>query len=101
MHQHAASAQECEHPDHARPPLAPAVATGICAAAGLAGWFAGEDRWALAAWIVAYLAGGAGPLKHAVESLAHRQLNVDLLMIVAAIGAAVLDDWAEGTALLV
>lgn len=100
MHRHAASAHECDHPTQARPPVGPAVATAICAVAGLAGWAAGDSRLALAAWLVAYLAGGAGPLRHAVESLAQRQLNVDLLMIVAAIGAAALDDWAEGTALL-
>ncbi len=45
-------------------------------------------------------AGGWGPARSAFEKLRERQLNVDLLMILAAIGAAAIGDWLEGVVLL-
>src|SRR5262249_48096551 len=49
---------------------------------------------------LAYLAGGAGPTLSAIALLRERQLGVDLLMIVAALGAAWIGNWAEGAVLL-
>src|SRR5690606_23063955 len=56
--------------------------------------------WSVAACAGAYLAGGIGPAINASTSLRKGQLNVDLLMIVAAIGAAAIGDWIEGVVLL-
>lgn len=50
--------------------------------------------------IIAYVAGGLYGLKGALASLAERKLDVDLLMILAAIGAALVDQWREGALLL-
>ena len=51
-------------------------------------------------WIVAYVAGGARPVKESLSALFVGKLNVDTLMVAAALGAAILGDWAEGAVLL-
>jgi Cd2+/Zn2+-exporting ATPase len=63
------------------------------------GWLAGAalDPWP---FVLAYLAGGIGPTAAALAALRHWQLSVDLLMILAAAGAAVIGDWSEGAILL-
>jgi Zn2+/Cd2+-exporting ATPase len=90
----------------ASPPVFGATATAICAALGIAGAvlhamnFSAAQTWSVAACAGAYLAGGIGPTANAVSSLRKGQLNVDLLMIVAALGAAAIGDWIEGVVLL-
>ncbi|MCK6579194.1 MAG: cadmium-translocating P-type ATPase [Anaerolineae bacterium] len=54
----------------------------------------------LALNVIAYAAGGIYGLKGALESLSQRRLDVDLLMILAAVGAALVDQWHEGALLL-
>ena len=71
----------------------------------LAGWWLGRklgdgDAWSLALLIGAYLSGGFYTVREAIENLRARQLKIDSLMVVAAIGAAVLGEWAEGALLL-
>ncbi len=51
-------------------------------------------------WIVAYVAGGFRPLKESLSALFQGKLNVDTLMVAAALGAATLGDWVEGAVLL-
>ncbi len=51
-------------------------------------------------WIVAYVAGGFRPLKESLSALFQGKLNVDTLMVAAALGAASLGDWVEGAVLL-
>jgi Cd2+/Zn2+-exporting ATPase len=52
-------------------------------------------------FVLAYLAGGALPAVAALrELIVDRHVNVDLLMVTAAIGAATVDAWAEGAVLL-
>jgi Cd2+/Zn2+-exporting ATPase len=48
----------------------------------------------------AYFFGGFYTTKQAVQTLLKRRFEIDFLMLVAAIGAAVLGDWAEGALLL-
>jgi Cd2+/Zn2+-exporting ATPase len=92
--------------ESAAPPIAGVVATALCAALGIAAAalkHSGASTTSLpyvAAIVVAYLAGGFGPARHAVEALLRGQLNVDLLMIVAALGAALIGDALEGVVLL-
>lgn len=50
--------------------------------------------------ITAYVFGGAFPLKEAASNLRHGRFEIDFLMILAAAGAAVLGEWAEGALLL-
>lgn len=51
-------------------------------------------------YILAYLSGGYFGLIESLEYLAQRKLNVDVLMILAAIGAALIGEWREGAILL-
>ncbi|MBO9730223.1 MAG: heavy metal translocating P-type ATPase [Chitinophaga sp.] len=54
----------------------------------------------LSLYIGAYFFGGFYTTKEAVESIAKGKFEIDFLMLVAAIGAAILGDWAEGALLL-
>ncbi len=86
--------------------------TGGCLAGGLVGggveWLASVNAGygeplacvALAAYLGAYVAGGWHTLTHALGDLARRRINIDLLMVVAAMGSACLGHWADGAALL-
>lgn len=77
----------------------------LCGGFLLAGWLLdrslGEGAlWPLALFVGAYLAGGYYTTREAIENLRARQLKIDSLMLVAAIGAACLGEWAEGALLL-
>jgi Cd2+/Zn2+-exporting ATPase len=50
--------------------------------------------------IISYVAGGWFGLLKSIQSLRNRQLNVDLLMVLAAGGAAIVNQWREGAILL-
>ena len=75
-----------------------------CGALLLVGWlverFGPGGAWSMAFYVAAYAAGGWFTQLEAWENLRARQLKIDSLMIVAAIGAAVLGEWAEGALLL-
>jgi Cd2+/Zn2+-exporting ATPase len=51
-------------------------------------------------FVLAYLAGGTLATRAAISDLLDRKINVDLLMVLAAAGAAALGSWAEGAILL-
>lgn len=77
--------------------------TLLCAVCGVAGYGldqSGRHSIALALFILAYIAGGWAPLRELKESLIERRLDVNLLMIIAAIGAAAIGKWEEGLTLL-
>jgi Cd2+/Zn2+-exporting ATPase len=75
-----------------------------CGALLLAGWlierFGPGGTLSMACYVAAYAAGGWFTVLEAWENLRARQLKIDSLMIVAAIGAAILGKWAEGALLL-
>jgi Cd2+/Zn2+-exporting ATPase len=50
--------------------------------------------------LIAYFTGGIFGLKGALESLREWHIDVDLLMIAAAVGAAIINQWHEGAILL-
>ncbi len=61
----------------------------------------GFPRWLHTTFdVVAYVAGGIFGAKTAIESLLKRRIDVDMLMILAALGAAAIDQWHEGAILL-
>jgi Cd2+/Zn2+-exporting ATPase len=76
--------------------------TGLCLVLALAGWGVGpgNGKGALVLYVLAYLAGGAAAAVTAVVELARGRISVDLLMILAAGGSAILGGWGEGTVLL-
>jgi Cd2+/Zn2+-exporting ATPase len=54
----------------------------------------------LALNITSYIAGGLFGAKTAISSLLERKIDVDMLMVLAALGAAAVDQWHEGATLL-
>ena len=54
----------------------------------------------LTLYIVAYFFGGFFTAKEAIQTVAKGGFEIDFLMLVAAIGAAILGEWAEGALLL-
>lgn len=92
--------------EHATPPTTEAIQTLVCFALGVTGFLLQRylpnslQSWALLPLVGAYIAGGYKTAKEALVSLYHRRMNIDLLMILAAIGAAILGDWVEGVVLL-
>ncbi|MDY7092169.1 MAG: heavy metal translocating P-type ATPase [Acidobacteriota bacterium] len=76
----------------------------VCLGLGLTAWFGAQAGWGwplqALAWAGSYAAGGAYSLVRTVRSLAQRKLDVDLLMLVSAAGAAAIGELAEGAMLL-
>ena len=59
------------------------------------------NAWApLACYMAAYFFGGFFTLREAIDNIRLRRFEIDVLMLVAAIGAAILGEWAEGALLL-
>ena len=80
-----------------------AASTGVCLVGAVLGWampHLGADSLSLPALIMAYLAGGWDSARRAAGALRRGHLDVDLLMLIAAAGAAVVAHWIEGAALL-
>lgn len=67
---------------------------------GLSFVFSIPSWWSLACYMGAYLFGGYYTAKEAIQTLSKGGFEIDFLMFVAAIGAAVLGKWAEGALLL-
>lgn len=71
----------------------------------LIGW-AGETYFDMPRWLaigffaLAYIAGGYDVGRHALPALLKLHFDTDVLMILAALGAAILGEWAEGAFLL-
>lgn len=79
--------------------------TAMCLAAVLIGWIgrgAGliPAPGVLALYVVAYLTGGWYPVRGTVTALRQRTLDVNLLMVLAALGAAAVNQWREGAILM-
>ena len=55
---------------------------------------------ALAFYLTAYVAGGYDATKHALRATVKGRFDIDILMVVAAVGAAALGEWPEGALLL-
>jgi Cd2+/Zn2+-exporting ATPase len=78
------------------------IASGIFLAAGFFGeTFLGLPRQAaIGLYILAYLAGGYDATRHGVHAARSMRFDIDFLMVVAAVGAAILGEWADGALLL-
>ena len=95
-------------------PLSPAfwrgnpelILASITLAALLTGWIGGSVSGLLPAWavvvfaLVAYGAGGYSGAKVALANACCGVFNIDLLMVAAALGAALIGEWEEGALLL-
>ncbi len=67
-------------------------------------WFFGrgdETSLSIALYLLAFLIGGYAQAKEGILNTIHRkELNVELLMIIAAIGSSIIGYWAEGAILI-
>ena len=76
----------------------------ICGVLLLTGWlisFSSANPWIpWAFYAAAYFFGGYYIVREAIEKILLKRFEIDFLMIVAAIGAAILGAWAEGALLL-
>ncbi|MEK5502376.1 heavy metal translocating P-type ATPase [Bacillus sp. FSL M8-0168] len=79
--------------------LAAALLSGILIAAG---WlFSAREALSAALFLAAFCIGGFAKAKEGIlETLSEKTLNVELLMIFAAIGSALIGYWAEGAILI-
>lgn len=59
-----------------------------------------DSIYILSSYIISYFFGGYYTLLEAVKEISNGRFQIDFLMLVAAIGAAFLDKWAEGALLL-
>src|SRR5579862_8784574 len=88
----------------ASPPgqLLPAAQPLFCLVSLLAAWLVGgtASQWDGPLYVIAYLAGGTGSAVTAWTALRRGRIDVNVLMLVAAAGAASLGAWAEGGVLL-
>ncbi len=72
----------------------------------LVGWLGGSVTGLLPGWavttaaVVAFVAGGYSGVKGAIEEARHGKLDIDFLMVTAALGAALIGEWEEGALLL-
>ncbi|SFB08872.1 MULTISPECIES: heavy metal translocating P-type ATPase [unclassified Bacillus (in: firmicutes)] len=81
--------------------LIAAIACGILI---VIGWFLdknGTETSAVIAYILAFVIGGFAKAKEGIEeTIENRELNVEMLMIFAAIGSAIIGYWTEGAILI-
>src|SRR5690606_30726726 len=82
--------------------MAAAIITGLALALG---WTLGRldlisHNVEIAFYVVAYISGGTFATIEAVKALLQRSVEIDLLMVTAAIGAAIIGHWTEGAILL-
>lgn len=81
-----------------------AISAAICAVLTLLAWYAAEhglSELAIPLYLVAYIIGGYRKATEGLRTLVtERDLDVDLLMIVAAMGAASIGYWQDGAILI-
>jgi Zn2+/Cd2+-exporting ATPase len=80
--------------------------TVTCLVATIAGWALSSGRFAAPLWLpwalyaLAYVAGGFYSVQDAWQTLKQRQFDVNFLMIIAAVGAALIGEPREGAILM-
>jgi Zn2+/Cd2+-exporting ATPase len=81
-----------------------AVTTALCAIAVTIGWLllrSGHHLFGVTVLVSGYILGGYRQARDGVLTLIReRELDVDLLMVVAAIGAAAIGEWFDGALLI-
>ena len=81
------------------------IFAALCGVALLLGWLGPKygimsEQFGFGLLLAAYFFGGYFTLREAIEKIAKGQFQIDFLMLVAATGAAILGEWAEGAFLL-
>jgi Cd2+/Zn2+-exporting ATPase len=106
-HDHGSGANDHEGHDHGgifgeKTELIFAISSGVTLIIGfLISVLTDVTQWVpLGFYFAAYFFGGFYTLREAIEKISNRQFEIDFLMLVAATGAAILGEWAEGALLL-
>lgn len=83
-------------------PFLHTVICGIALVVGFTGDITGllPDSAVVSLYGIAYISGGYAGFFHTVKDLMKFRINIDFLMIAAAIGAAIIGHWLEGAILL-
>jgi Zn2+/Cd2+-exporting ATPase len=85
-------------------PYAELIAAGLSGALILAGWLLdkyGQGADSIIAYLLAFVIGGFAKAKEGIEATyENKELNVEMLMIFAAIGSAIIGYWTEGAILI-
>ena len=80
------------------------LAAGVSGLLILLGWFLSNQDLATASaitYILAYVIGGYAKAKEGItQTIEEKKLNVELLMILAAVGSAMIGYWTEGAVLI-
>ncbi|WP_019243456.1 MULTISPECIES: heavy metal translocating P-type ATPase [Bacillus] len=80
------------------------IAALICGLLILTGWLLGKadmNTASVISYISAFIIGGYAKAKEGIEdTIADKELNVEMLMVFAAIGSAIIGYWAEGAMLI-
>jgi Cd2+/Zn2+-exporting ATPase len=80
------------------------IAALVCGVLILAGWIISlseESALSVSLFILAYVIGGYAKAKEGIEeTIENKELNVEMLMIFAAIGSAIIGYWTEGAMLI-
>ena len=77
------------------------IASGLFAALGMALEFAAVDRrLAIAAFVVAIASGGVYSVRRALHAARSLSLDINVLMLVAVVGAMILGEWSEAAAVV-
>lgn len=85
-------------------PHAELIAALFCGILIAAGWILekkGMENTSIAAFLLAFLIGGFAKAKEGIEeTIENKELNVEMLMIFAAIGSSIIGYWTEGAILI-
>ncbi|WP_062107285.1 heavy metal translocating P-type ATPase [Bacillus niameyensis] len=80
------------------------IAAVVCGILILSGWLMDKSDFPMASvvlFLLAFMVGGFAKAKEGIENtLQNKELNVELLMILAAIGSAIIGYWTEGAILI-
>lgn len=101
-HDHGAAPSFLPHGIQDRWSVLTVTVAGVALVVGFCGetFFGLPSSAALASYILAYLAGGYDVAREALPALFRGKFDIDILMLAAAVGAALLGEWAEGAFLL-
>lgn len=85
---------------HTLEPVFVVITLAAIALSLIAAWAGWPDAVISALGVVAYAAGGFFGVQDGLKSVRERQINIDLLMVLAALGAALVGEWRDGAILL-
>jgi Zn2+/Cd2+-exporting ATPase len=85
-------------------PHAELIASALCGVLILTGWLleiADHRTTAIIVYVLSFIIGGYAKAKEGIEeTISNKELNVEMLMIFAAIGSAIIGYWTEGAILI-